>query len=188
MNRYLKLILSISAIATYLLALRYIAPSEQPYFIFGIGIIGIVAWFMGTVAGLVTALLLIPLTQFVYSNFSVSTSYISFVSAPAYIAIKILTAIFIGFFRKEKDQLSKKNTQLEQDNQLLQNTLSQVQELGGIHNLCGKCKKIQDDNGLWMEIDTYLKEKSKMEFSHCICPECADDFDPAMPNKKANPE
>ncbi|MEA2068356.1 MAG: hypothetical protein U9P12_04070, partial [Verrucomicrobiota bacterium] len=93
MNRYVRLVIAVTATAVYLLALRYIAPSDKPYFIMGIGLVGFVAWLLGTVQGLIAALLLIPLTDLVYQQFTISTSYISFASSPAYLGIKILAAV-----------------------------------------------------------------------------------------------
>ena len=63
----------------------------------------------------------------------------------------------------------------------LQTILSQVQELGGLHNMCRECKKIQSDDGNWQAIDEYLKLQTKMEFSHCICPDCAQHYHEKLP-------
>ena len=42
--------------------------------------------------------------------------------------------------------------------------------------MCSRCKDIQDEEGRWLLIDTFLKDHTKMEFSHCICPKCAKKF------------
>jgi hypothetical protein len=39
--------------------------------------------------------------------------------------------------------------------------------------ICASCKKIHDENGKWQQIETYIRERSKVEFSHGMCPECA---------------
>jgi hypothetical protein len=176
MNKYVRYAASMAAIAVYLLALRYVAPSDKPYFIIGIGIVGLVAWLLGTVQGLITSLLLIPLTNLIYQQFSVSTSYLTFASSPAYLGMQILAAVTLGRLRRERNKLSQKEAELEMANTRLQSILSKVQELGGLHNLCSSCKAIQDDDGNWQTIDFYLKEQTKMEFSHCICPDCAQRF------------
>ncbi|MEE9368028.1 MAG: hypothetical protein V3V05_04085 [Pontiella sp.] len=176
MNKMFRVIVAISAITVYLLALRYVAPGDKPYFIFGISIVGLVAWLLGMVPGLVTALLLIPITNLIYQQFSISTSYMTFANSPAYLGTQILAAVTLGHLRREKNKLSHKETELEETNVLLQRALSQVQELGGLHNLCSECKSIQDDDGNWQEIDTYLKDQTKMKFSHCMCPACANNF------------
>jgi len=175
MNKSVKLLIAVSATGGYFLILRYLAPSHEPYFILSIGLIGYMAWLYGILAGLFTALLLIPFTLYVYSQFNISTSYIGFTSSPAYIALEILTAVALGHLRKKIITLSKKETMLTGANEKLQVALSDVREFGGIHSLCTICKNILDDDGSWQKIDTYLKEKTKAEFSHGICPDCADE-------------
>jgi len=176
MNRYVKLIVAIAATAGYFLILRYIAPSREPYFVLGIGLIGYVAWLYGIVAGLSMALLLVPTTLYIYSQFDVSTSYMGFASSPAYIALEIFSAVVMGHLRNQTMKLSKQTTSLTRANESLQTALAQVQEFGGIHSLCTICKNILDDDGSWKKIDAYLKEKTKAEFSHGICPDCAHEY------------
>jgi len=54
----------------------------------------------------------------------------------------------------------------------LQDALSQVKQLSGFLPICASCKKIRDDKGYWNQIESYLKEHSKAQFTHGICPEC----------------
>ena len=116
MNKIVKLIIAIAAITSYFLVLRYIAPSREPYFIIGIGLIGLISWFYGIIAGLIIALLLIPSTLYIYSQFSISTSYVAFSSSPAYIALEIFTATMLGLLRKKMLILSQKEADLEKVN------------------------------------------------------------------------
>ena len=176
MNRYIRLVIAIGALVAYLAALRYVAPPDQPYFILGIGIVALISWLLGSIQGLITTVLLIPLTNLIYQQFPVSASYIHFASSPAYLGLQIIMAMGIGHLRRETKALRKKDQELAETNEQLQGILAKVQELGGVHNMCSGCKKIQDDQGLWQSIDQYLKEHTKMEFSHCICPDCADTF------------
>lgn len=50
--------------------------------------------------------------------------------------------------------------------------LEQVKELQGLLPICSYCKRIRDDHNYWEQIDTYVAEHSKAEFSHGICPDC----------------
>ncbi|VGO14314.1 hypothetical protein PDESU_02873 [Pontiella desulfatans] len=176
MNKILKAAVLLIATALYLLTLRLFVSSDQPYYILGIGIVGLAAWFFGTVTGLVMAMLLVPLTDLVYGNHVIVRDFIKLASSPAYISMQVLAAIGMGFLRREKKALSKKETELEETNDRLQNVLAQVKEPGGIHSLCSTCKKIVDDGGEWQDVDHFLRQHTKMEFSHCICPDCADAF------------
>jgi hypothetical protein len=36
------------------------------------------------------------------------------------------------------------------------------------------CKKIRDDKGYWNQIEAYVRDHSDAEFSHSICPDCAE--------------
>jgi len=55
----------------------------------------------------------------------------------------------------------------------LQDTLAKVRTLSGLLPICSNCKKIRDDKGYWNQIETYIRDRSQAEFTHGICPECA---------------
>ena len=72
--------------------------------------------------------------------------------------------------------ISKRKQIEEERNQLikgLQDSLAKIKTLSGMLPICASCKKIRDDKGYWNQIETYLREHSEAEFSHGICPECA---------------
>jgi hypothetical protein len=54
----------------------------------------------------------------------------------------------------------------------LQEALKQVKLLSGFLPICSSCKRIRDDQGRWMQIESYIRDHSEAEFSHGICPEC----------------
>ena len=45
--------------------------------------------------------------------------------------------------------------------------------LKGILPICANCKKIRTDLGYWEQVEVYIRDHSKVEFTHGICPECA---------------
>ena len=55
----------------------------------------------------------------------------------------------------------------------LQAALDQVKTLSGLLPICSQCKKIRDDSGYWQQIEKYVQEHSRAEFSHSLCPQCA---------------
>lgn len=55
----------------------------------------------------------------------------------------------------------------------LQEALSKVKKLSGFLPICASCKRIRDDQGYWNQIEAYISEHSEIDFSHGICPECA---------------
>lgn len=64
----------------------------------------------------------------------------------------------------------------------LQDALNKIKTLKGIIPICAACKKIRDDKGYWNQIESYIKEHSEADFSHGICPECAEKLYPELYN------
>ena len=56
----------------------------------------------------------------------------------------------------------------------LRSALDEIDALRGIIPICSGCKRIRDDQGYWNQIETYISERSGVDFSHGICPECRD--------------
>jgi hypothetical protein len=54
----------------------------------------------------------------------------------------------------------------------LEQALAEIKTLQGLIPICGWCKKIRDDQGLWQQIEVYLRAHTSAKFSHGICPEC----------------
>ncbi len=62
----------------------------------------------------------------------------------------------------------------------LQDALAKVKTLSGMLPLCSYCKNIRDDEGYWNQIEAYIAKHSDAEFSHSICPDCAEKHFPEM--------
>ena len=56
----------------------------------------------------------------------------------------------------------------------LQKALSKIKTLSGLLPICASCKKIRDDKGYWNQIELYVRDHTEAEFSHSICPNCAE--------------
>jgi len=56
----------------------------------------------------------------------------------------------------------------------LQEALARIKTLHGFIPICSRCKKIRDDQGYWNQIEGYIKEHSEAEFTHSLCPDCAE--------------
>ena len=52
-------------------------------------------------------------------------------------------------------------------------SLEEIRILGGLLPICMSCKKIRDDKGYWNQLELYIRTHSQAEFSHGLCPECA---------------
>ncbi|MCP4695020.1 MAG: response regulator [Desulfobacterales bacterium] len=68
------------------------------------------------------------------------------------------------------------NKLLHEKNAELEEALSNIKMLKGLVPICGKCKKIRDDNGFWNQLETYIEKHSEVLFSHGLCPECMDEL------------
>ncbi len=55
----------------------------------------------------------------------------------------------------------------------LEKALTEVKRLSGLLPICASCKKIRDENNRWQPIEHYIHTHSEADFSHGICPECA---------------
>lgn len=56
----------------------------------------------------------------------------------------------------------------------LRDALSQVKILSGMLPICASCKMIRNEKGYWEQMEIYIRDHSEAEFSHGICPECAE--------------
>jgi hypothetical protein len=65
----------------------------------------------------------------------------------------------------------------------MQNAMNAVEELSGILPICANCKKIRDDDGYWHDVDVYIANHSKAEFTHGMCAQCAAKLYPSLFDK-----
>jgi len=79
-------------------------------------------------------------------------------------AIAFITVRYV--LKVEKMLLNERNE--------LQKALSEIKTLSGLLPICASCKKIRDDTGYWNQLELYIRNHSQAEFSHSICPTCAD--------------
>lgn len=60
----------------------------------------------------------------------------------------------------------------------LQKALAEVKTLSGILPICSGCKKIRDDRGDWIQVESYVSGHADVLFSHGMCPECLKKYYP----------
>lgn len=72
------------------------------------------------------------------------------------------------------DIAERKKAEAERDRLVgeLQQALGEVKTLSGLLPICSSCKKIRDDSGSWLEVESYIQHRSDAHFSHGICPDC----------------
>ena len=53
--------------------------------------------------------------------------------------------------------------------------LEDVSELSALKDLipiCAKCRKVRDDREYWRSVESYLRDRLGVDFSHGVCPAC----------------
>ena len=96
------------------------------------------------------------------------------------LAFMILSALLGVFWGKIKQADKEKSVVIAE----LKKALEEIKTLSGFLPICASCKKIRDDQGYWNQIEVYISEHSEAEFSHGICPECAQKLYPDIYNEK----
>ena len=69
---------------------------------------------------------------------------------------------------------------LQRQNQELKKALQEIKTLQGLVPICACCKKIRDDKGYWHQVESYLSAHTSADFTHSICPECAQRLYPEL--------
>ena len=55
---------------------------------------------------------------------------------------------------------------------------SRIASLEGILPICSSCKMIRNGKGNWQPVEVYIKDHSRADFSHGICPKCVHELYP----------
>ena len=68
----------------------------------------------------------------------------------------------------------------------LQQALANVKVLHGLLPICSYCKRIRGDDQYWTQVESYIAERSDAQFSHGICPPCADVLEKEIEEHRIN--
>jgi hypothetical protein len=68
---------------------------------------------------------------------------------------------------------------------ILEKALGEIKTLQGILPICMHCKRVRNDEGYWEQVEVYVSEHTKAEFSHGLCPNCARTMYPEIDWDKA---
>lgn len=56
----------------------------------------------------------------------------------------------------------------------------ELEQLRGLLPICAKCKRIRKDDGYWEQLEVYISQHSQADFSHGLCPDCAQELYPEL--------
>jgi len=93
-----------------------------------------------------------------------------------------LAAIFIQLVKSRKT-LKADRDKLANQNSELEDALSKVKQLEGLISICMYCKKIQNDEKSWQQMETYISQHSEAQFTHGLCPQCFEDLKKGITTK-----
>jgi len=82
--------------------------------------------------------------------------------------------------KREIDARKSREEDLVAKNAQLQQAMREIQVLRGLMRICSFCKKIQNDEGNWQQIELYIRDHSEAEFTHGICQDCAKNHFPGL--------
>ncbi len=121
-----------------------------------LGPVTLAAWYSGRCWGMGMAVIL-PLVRIAFSAFwpvpwTVTTAILNGL-------IQMATLAAFAFL---VDQAAQKKA-----------LYAEVQMLRGILPICSFCKKIRDEDGRWEPLERYISSRSDAQFSHGLCPDCA---------------
>jgi uncharacterized PurR-regulated membrane protein YhhQ (DUF165 family) len=112
---------------------------------------------------------------FGYLHWQSTRKGIEIETRPVLAILKQVAEIKIELSLAQQEIEQRKEAEKQRDTVIkeLQKALSEVKTLRGFLPICANCKRIRDDHGYWNQIETYIRSHSEAEFSHSICPDCA---------------
>ncbi len=130
----------------------------------------------------------IPTRIFISNNFFLVTSSLIGMIASYSIEYFVRRTFYAQhLLRRQKAKVLEINQELESKVRELKEASAKIKTLSGLLPICSKCKKIRDDKGYWKQIEHYISIHSDAEFSHGLCPECAQElYGDILPNKESD--
>ena len=144
------------------------------FYFFTISVIAYL-WTSGylTFPGDVRKYILMPTVWLLLSVAFIISAGVFFISATGFFnSLKEL----VNTINRQKQEIAEQTAELTRANQELEAAMSEVKTLSGLLPICTRCKKIRDDNGYWNRLEKYIQNHTGALFSHCICPDCADEI------------
>lgn len=86
----------------------------------------------------------------------------------------------IAQLQKSNEKLLLISETLEKRTAELEHAFTEIKRMQGIIPICAECKKIQDEDGQWKNLDIYVQKHSSTRFSHGLCPHCAKKLYPEL--------
>jgi hypothetical protein len=141
---------------------------ELNFFVFYFLPVSIGAWFFGFVGAVSFAIL----SAGIWFGADVLTghTYTSNVYAVWNTLVRLVSFLAIGW------SVSRIKLLLDHEREVtesLRKSLSQIKVLETFLPICAQCKKIRNQQGVWLQLEVHIGQHSDTQFSHGYCPECS---------------
>lgn len=93
---------------------------------------------------------------------------------------------FSEAFNSMIDSLDRNETLLKEKIAELEKALSRIKRLEGILPICSNCRRIRPEGAdpkiqaSWIQLESYITDRTEARFSHSICPECMKQLYPSF--------
>ena len=147
----------------------YVTTKDVNSSLFHLVPVAIFVWFIGRGWAWVFALassLVWPSEHVVRGDFGYFRLFIPFWEMAVRIGFSGALIASLSTIKRYLDQLKVVNTDLS-------SALAEVRQLKGLLPICSECKKIRDDSKRWGPMEQYIQSHTDAQFSHGVCPECA---------------
>lgn len=114
--------------------------------------------------------------MFLFSRFYFMTRFQEAVSDALLLLLTIIPVLYVFFYKPFLFDIREREiAENEKDAAIakLEKAIAEIKILKGFIPICANCKKIRDDAGYWQHVETYIRDRSEIEFSHYICPDCS---------------
>jgi K+-sensing histidine kinase KdpD len=143
----------------------------------------LMTWVGGMAQGLVAAVLAATIWRGIDLVFRPASMPVWILTFDA--LIHLLSFAAVSLFVSWARSLVMRERKLVHD---LSDFLANVRELEGLLPMCAWCKKVRDDKGYWQQIETYISQHTKADWTHGICPECQAKFMESQGHLLGEPE
>ncbi len=98
------------------------------------------------------------------------------------------TGEIIGASSIARDITERRNEEAERLKLIeeLTEALAHAKTLRSLLPICASCKKIRDDHGYWQQLEVYFQQHEHIDFSHGLCPECAERLYPEFAQHRSS--
>ena len=132
----------------------------------------LIAWFMGQRDGLIISVIS------VIASFAVESMVGHFYSEPGFLYWN--AGLRLASFMIAATILSTMKVNFEENAKLIleiQIALAKTNTFTSRNPICAWCQKVRNEEGRWQGFDSYVKERSIIEVTHGICPDCLKRFE-----------